>query len=316
MQILALCLKRTATAFFTLILVSLIIFVAAETIPGDAATRVAGRDATPETLEVLRDRMNLDLPPVQRYLTWLGGVLIGDFGEVLTSGRSVAEILAPRVKNTLIMSGMAFALYFPLVLIPAIYQAVRRDSAADHALSSLTLIVLSIPDFVLATFLLLLFAVAIPLFPAMSTIDDSSTLTEILRASMLPAVTLAIVMAVYAVRMLRDGLIDVLEADFVRMARLKGLSQRRVLLRHALPNAVVPTLNVTALNLAYLIGGVVIVERVYSFPGFGSLIVDSLKLLDVPLIQATVLLAAAVYIGANLAVDIAAILLNPRLRKS
>jgi peptide/nickel transport system permease protein len=162
----------------------------------------------------------------------------------------------------------------------------------------------------------LLFAVAIPLFPAMSTIDDRSSLLDIIHVSVMPAITLAIVMAVYAVRMLRDGLIDVLDADFVRMARLKGLSERRVLLRHALPNAVIPTLNVTALNLAYLIGGVVIVERVYSFPGFGSLIVDSLKLLDVPLIQATVLLAAAVYIGANLAVDIAAILLNPRLRRN
>ena len=167
----------------------------------------------------------------------------------------------------------------------------------------------------LATFLLLLFAVAIPIVPAMSNIDDRSTFLDIVHVSIMPAITLAIVMAVYAVRMLREGLIDVLDADFVRMARLKGLGQRRVLLRHALPNAVVPTLNVTALNLAYLIGGVVVVERVFSFPGFGSLIVDSLKLLDGPLIQATVLLAATVYIGANLAVDIMAILLNPRLRK-
>lgn len=315
MQILALCLKRTGTAVLTLLLVSLIVFVAVEIIPGDAATRVAGRDATTETLQVLRQRMHLDLPPVQRYLTWLGGIVTGHFGNVLTSGRPVAEILAPRVRNTLIMSALAFALYFPLVLIPAIYQAVRRDRAVDHALSTLTLVLLSIPDFVLATFLLLLFAVAVPLFPAMSTIDENTSFLNVLHASILPAATLAIVMAVYAVRMLREGLIDVLEADFVRMARLKGLSQRRVLLRHALPNAVIPTLNVTALNLAYLIGGVVVVERVYSFPGFGSLIVDSLKLLDVPLIQATVLLAAAVYIGANLAVDIAAILLNPRLRR-
>jgi peptide/nickel transport system permease protein len=314
-HIASLCLRRAGTAFLTLVLVSLIIFVAVEVIPGDAATRVAGRDATPETLEVLRERMNLDLPPAERYLTWLGNALVGEFGQVLTSGRPVAEILAPRVKNTLIMSAMAFALYFPLVLIPAIYQAVRRDRAADHALSSITLILLSIPDFVLATFLLLLFAVAIPLFPAMSTIDEGTSLIDILHVSVLPAVTLAVVMAVYAVRMLREGLIEILEADFVRMARLKGLGQRRVLLRHALPNAVIPTLNVTALNLAYLIGGVVVVERVYSFPGFGSLIVDSLKLLDAPLIQATVLLAAAVYIGANLAVDIVAILLNPRLRK-
>ncbi len=310
-----LCIQRTGTALLTLLLVSLIIFVAVEIIPGDAATRVAGRDATPEMLEVLRDRMNLDLPPPQRYLAWLGGILTGNFGNVLTSGRSVSEIMVPRIANTLVMSGMALVIYFPLVLIPATFQAIRQDQPADHALSTLTLVLLSIPDFVLATILLLSFAVALPILPAMSTIDDRSTMLDVLRASVLPAVTLAIVMAVYAVRMLRDGLIEILETDFVRMARLKGLHPRRVLLRHALPNAIIPTLNVTALNLAYLIGGVVVVERVFSFPGFGSLIVDSLKLLDVPLIQSTILFAATIYIGANLLTDIAAILLNPRLRK-
>jgi peptide/nickel transport system permease protein len=314
-QVVTLCVQRTGTALLTLLLVSLIIFVAVEIIPGDAATRVAGRDATPEMLEVLRDRMNLDLPPPQRYMAWLGGILTGNFGNVLTSGRSVSEIMAPRIANTLVMSGMALVIYFPLVLIPATFQALRQDQFADHALSTLTLVLLSIPDFVLATVLLLSFAVALPILPAMSTIDDRSTMLDVLRASVLPAVTLAIVMAVYAVRMLRDGLIEILETDFVRMARLKGLHPRRVLLRHALPNAIIPTLNVTALNLAYLIGGVVVVERVFSFPGFGSLIVDSLKLLDVPLIQSTILFAATIYIGANLLTDIASILLNPRLRK-
>ncbi len=315
MQVVTLCVQRTGTALLTLLLVSLIIFVAVEIIPGDAATRVAGRDATPEMLEVLRDRMNLDLPPPQRYMAWLGGILTGNFGNVLTSGRSVSEIMAPRIANTLVMSGMALVIYFPLVLIPATFQALRQDQFADHVLSTLTLVLLSIPDFVLATVLLLSFAVAFPILPAMSTIDDRSTMLDVLRASVLPAVTLAIVMAVYAVRMLRDGLIEILETDFVRMARLKGLHPRRVLLRHALPNAIIPTLNVTALNLAYLIGGVVVVERVFSFPGFGSLIVDSLKLLDVPLIQSTILFAATIYIGANLLTDIASILLNPRLRK-
>ena len=132
----------------------------------------------------------------------------------------------------------------------------------------------------------------------------------------LPAVTLAIVMAVYAVRMLRDNLIEVLDSDYVRMAELKGLSAKRVLLGHALPNALVPTLNVTALNLAYLVGGVVVVEKVFSYPGFGSLLVDSLQLRDLPVIEATVMISALVYVGANLIADIAAILLNPRLRSA
>jgi peptide/nickel transport system permease protein len=156
--------------------------------------------------------------------------------------------------------------------------------------------------------------VTVPLLPAISLVDQSSTALEYFRAMTLPAITLAIVMAVYAVRMLRDNLIEVLGSDYVRMAELKGLSRRRVLLRHALPNALVPTLNITALNLAYLIGGVVVVEKVFSYPGFGSLLVDSLQLRDIPVIEATVLIAAAVYIAANLLADVGAILLNPRLR--
>jgi peptide/nickel transport system permease protein len=176
-----------------------------------------------------------------------------------------------------------------------------------------TLVLLSLPDFLLATLLLLCFVIYIPVLPAISLVDQSSSAWEYFRAMTLPAVTLAIVMAVYAVRMLRDNLIEVLESDYVRMAELKGLSAQHVLLRHALPNALVPTLNVTALNLAYLVGGVVVVEKVFSYPGFGSLLVDSLQLRDLPVIEVTVMIAALVYISANLLADIAAILLNPRL---
>ena len=214
----------------------------------------------------------------------------------------------------MLLAGYAFLIYLPLALIPALIQAVRRDRPADHALSAVTLVLLSMPDFLIATLLLVTFVVAVPLLPAISLVDQSSTALEYFRAMTLPAITLAVVMAVYAVRMLRDNLIEVLGSDYVRTAELKGLSRRKVLLRHALPNALVPTLNVTALNLAYLIGGVVVVEKVFSYPGFGSLLVDSLQLRDLPLIEATVLIAAAVYIAANLLADIGAILLNPRLR--
>jgi peptide/nickel transport system permease protein len=193
-------------------------------------------------------------------------------------------------------------------------QALRRDGPLDHGLSVVTLVLLSTPDFLLGTLLLIAFVITIPIFPAMSLVDQSSGFAQYLRAVALPSVTLAIVMAVYAVRMLRDNLIEVLDSEYVRMAELKGLPRRQVLLRHALPNALVPTLNITALNLAYLIGGVVIVEKVFSYPGFGSLLVDALQLRDLPLIEATVLIAAAVYVGANLLADIGAILLNPRLR--
>ncbi len=305
---------RIFTAAFTLLLVSVLIFAIVEVLPGDVASRILGRSATPETLAMVRAQLNLDAPAVARYFGWLGNLLQGDFGHALTSKRPIAEILAPRIGNTLILSGVAFLLYLPLALIPALIQAVNRDRAVDHAFSAITLILLSIPDFLLATLLLIAFVIVIPVLPAVSLVVDSTDFVGWVRALVLPSVTLAVVMAVYAVRMLRDNLIEVLDAEYIRMAELKGLPPRAVLLRHALPNALVPTLNVTALNLGYLIGGVVIVEKIFSFPGFGSLLVDSLQLRDVPLIEATVLIAATVYVGANLVADVGAIVLNPRLR--
>lgn len=314
MQIWLLIARRVALSVVTLLLVSAFVFFVLEILPGDVATRILGRDATPESLQVLREQLGLDQPAVTRYLHWLGGLLTGDLGQSLVSSRSVSEVLAPRIFNTLALSVYAFLLYLPLTVIPAVIQALTRDKAADHALSVVTLVLLSMPDFLLATILLLAFVLWIPVLPAISLVDETSSFGEYIRAMTLPAATLAIVMAVYAVRMLRDNLIEVLDSDYVRMAELKGLSRSRVLLRHALPNALVPTLNVTALNLAYLIGGVVVVEKVFSYPGFGTLLVDSLQLRDLPVIEATVMIAALVYVTANLVADIAAILLNPRLR--
>ena len=312
-MILRLILERVALAGVTLLLVSLIVFMMLEVLPGDVASRILGRDATPETLAQLRAELGLNDPAVVRYLHWVGGLLTGDPGRSMVSQRPVVDILAPRIFNTLVLSAYSFVLYLPLTVIPALVQSIRRDRATDHVLSVLTLVLLSLPDFRLATILMLIFVIHLQVLPANSLVDQSSGFWEYLRAMTLPAMTLAIVMAVYAVRMLRDNLIEVLDSDYVRMAELKGLSARRVLLRHALPNALVPTLNVTALNLAYLVGGVVVVEKVFSYPGFGSLLVDSLQLRDLPVIEATVMIAALVYILANLVADVAAILLNPRL---
>lgn len=308
--------QRFLLALFTLLLVSFLIFAVLEILPGDVATRILGRDATPETLAALRERMHLDDPALLRYGHWLWGVLQGDFGQSLVSSRSVREVLGPRIVNTAFLSIYAFILYIPLATLPAILQAIRRDRPVDHALSVMTLVLLSVPDFLLGTLLLLTFVLLIPVLPAMSTVDQTSGFLEYLRATTLPALTLAIVMAVYALRMLRDNLIEVLDADYIRMAELRGVPAGRVVWRHALPNALVPTLNVTALNLAYLVGGVVVVEKVFSYPGFGSLLVDSLQLRDFPLIEATILLSASVYIAANFIADAGAILLNPKLRTS
>jgi peptide/nickel transport system permease protein len=314
MQILRLVIERVLLSLLTLLIVSLIIFLMLEILPGDVATRILGRDATPESLAALRLQLHLDEPALLRYATWLGDLVTGNLGSSLVSGRPITVILAPRIFNTVLLSIYAFLAYIPLTAIPAMIQAVRRDRAIDHGFSVVTLVLLSMPDFLLGTVLLILFVIMIPVLPAMSLVDASSGAGEYLRAMTLPALTLAIVMAVYAVRMLRDNLIEVLDSDYVRMAELKGLSAGRVLLRHALPNALVPTLNVTALNLAYLVGGVVVVEKIFGYPGFGSLLVDALQLRDLPLIEATIMISASVYIVANLLADVGAILLNPRLR--
>jgi peptide/nickel transport system permease protein len=306
--------QRLVLALFTLLLVSFLIFAVLEILPGDVATRILGRDATAETLAALRERMHLADPALVRYGRWLSGVLVGDFGQSMVSARPVGEVLAPRVINTVFLSVYAFLIYLPLATIPALIQAVRRDRSADHLLSILTLVLLSLPDFLLGTLLLIAFVLIIPVLPAMSTVDHTSGFGEYLRATTLPALTLAIVMAVYAVRMLRDNLIEVLDAEYIRMAELRGVPPGRVVWRHALPNALVPTLNVTALNLAYLVGGVVVVEKVFAYPGFGSLLVDSLQLRDFPLIEATILISAGVYVAANFLADAAAVLLNPKLR--
>jgi peptide/nickel transport system permease protein len=305
---------RIGLSAITLLLVSAIVFSILEILPGDVATRILGRDATAESLEVLRNQLGLDRPALARYVAWLADLLQGDLGRSLVSNRPVSEVLGMRIYNTMLLSGYAFLIYLPLTTIPALFQAIWRDRPADHVLSVVTLVLLSMPDFLLATILLFTFVVLVPVLPAMSLVDESSDVWDYFRAMTLPAITLAVVMAVYAVRMLRDNLIEVLDSDYIRMAELKGLSPRRVLLRHALPNALVPTLNVTALNLAYLVGGVVVVERVFSYPGFGNLLVDALQLRDLPVIEATVMIAALVYVTANLIADLAAVLLNPRLR--
>jgi peptide/nickel transport system permease protein len=313
-QILKLIGGRILLSLLTLLLVSLIIFAAVEVLPGDAATRMLGREATPATLATLRVQLHLDVPAPLRYLHWLGGAMRGDFGTALTSTRPISVIVAPKLFNTLVLALAAFLLYLPLALIPALIQAVRRDRPIDHGLSAITLALLSTPDFLLGTILLFVFAATARLLPTMSTVDESSTFAEYLYAIALPAMTLAIVMAVYAVRMLRDNLIEVLDSDFVRMAELKGLSRGRVMLRHALPNALIPSLNVTALNVGYVIGGVVVVEQVFSYPGLGNQMVNALQLRDYPLFEATVLIASSIYIVTNLLADVGAALLNPRLR--
>jgi peptide/nickel transport system permease protein len=314
--ILRLIALRFLTAALTLLCVSAIIFAAVEILPGDVASNVLGQFSSEEARAVLREQLHLDRPALERYFLWLGNVIHGDLGIALSSRRPISDILWPRVSNTLILSAAAVFLYIPLALFPAVAQALNRNRPLDHVLSTATLVLASIPDFLLALLLLILFVVELPLLPAVSIVTDDTDLAGWLRALILPATALAIVMAVYAARMLRDNLIEVLEAQHVLMARLRGLPERRVLWIHALPNAIVPTLNVTALNFTYLAGGVVIIEKVFGFPGFGSLMIDAIRFRDVPLVEITILIASCVYVLANLFADMAALLLNPKLRQA
>ena len=316
MALLRLLVARLALAGVTLILVSIVVFTAIELIPGDAAIHYLGREATPEAVAALRARMHLDDPAPVRYLRWAKGAVVGDFGNSLTSGRPVVEVLAPKLLNTVILAAVAFLIYIPLSVIPAVIAASNRDRLLDHMISGLNLMAVSIPPFLAATLLMITFVLILPWFPALSAVTMESTFVEYTRALFLPAVTMAIVMAAHTIRMLRDNLIEVLDSDYIRMAELKGMSRRRVMLRHALPNALGPSLNITALNINFLISGMVVVEKVFSFPGFGREMVDALLIEDQTVVQATVLLASTVFIVANLAADLGSMLLNPRLREA
>ncbi len=312
--ILSLVIQRIVYSLGTLTLVSVIIFAAVEVLPGDVAARILGRESTLEARQKLRVELGLDRPVVERYFTWAGGALTGDLGTSLTAKKPVDEIVFGRLANTLSLAGFALLLYIPLSILPALVQAFRPDGFADRAISTLTILILSTPEFLFSTLLLFGLAVAFPIFPPLSQVSAATNALQYLHMITLPAVSLALLLAVSGTRLLRESLVELMDSDFVRMAELKGLSRRRIVMRHALPNALIPWLNATAINFAFMIGGVVVVERVFVFPGFGSLLVDALQLRDVPLIEASVLAAAAVFIAVNLIADIGAILLNPKLR--
>jgi peptide/nickel transport system permease protein len=309
-----LILSRVALALVSLLAVSVILFWCVEWLPGDTATRILGRDATAASLAVLRQKLHLDLPASARYLRWLVAVLHGDFGTSLVADRPVLDYVWGRAANTLTLAAFVLALYLPLSLGLGLWTAVARGRAADHVVSILVIFGMCVPEFVVGIVLTIIFALMLPWFPPLALIDQAHGFLDLLHILFLPAVTLTAAMTAYAVRLMRESLIDVLDSGYVQMARLKGLPRRRVLLRHALPNALGPALNVTALNIAWLMGGIVVVETVFNFPGLGRLLVDAISLKDIPVILAASLLLTVVYVLCNLLADIASLLLNPKLR--
>ncbi len=307
---------RVGLAFITLLVVSIFIFWANEVLPGDIAARVLGRESTVAAREAFREKRGLNRPALDRYVLWLKGAVQGEFGASLVNDRKITDVVFPRMNNTLTLAVYAFILYIPLTLLLSIIAALYHDRAPDNLISVFNLIGLSLPEFVIGTVFIYVFSVSLGIFPVMSQIQRAKTIADVIRQTTLPALTLALVMAVYSIRMLRDNLIEVLNSEYIRMCVLKGLPRSRVIFFHALPNAIVPALNTMALNLAYLIGGVVVVEQVFAFQGLGTLLIESVAVRDGPTIEAVALIVSGIYIAANLFADVMAIVLNPRLRKS
>jgi peptide/nickel transport system permease protein len=311
---LRLVLMRAAFAAFSLLIVSAIIFWCVEWLPGDLASRMLGREATAEQIEVLRHKLHLDQPTTQRYMRWLGDALHGNLGTSLAADRPVFEYVWPRALNTLRLATLALLIYIPLSIALGLWTALSRGGPADNAISIAVIIGMCVPEYVVGIFLIVLLAVGLHWFPPLALVDQAQGWWSLIHMLFLPALTLTIAMTAYAVRMMRDNLIEVLESGYVQMARLKGLPAHRVLLRHALPSALGPAINVTALNVAWLLGGIVVVETVFSFPGLGRLLVDAIELKDTPVVLAVSLLLTSLYILCNLAADIGVLLLNPKLR--
>lgn len=309
--------ERLALSLLTLFVVSVVIFAAVALLPGDYARTRLGQAATPDTVAAFQRELGLDQPPLTRYVAWVGGVLRGDFGHSFTGTidqpRSVASIVLPRLGNTLFLACMAASLAVPLALVLGLLAALHRDSVYDRVVNAVTLTSISVPEFFVAYLLILFLAVKFPLFPSLALVPTGASFLDRLIASFLPAMTLLLVTVAHMMRMTRACLIEVLANPYIETARLKGLSPGRILRRHAFPNALGPIATVVAVNLGYLIVGVVVAEVVFVYPGIGQLMVDSVSSRDVPVVQACAIIFGMTYISLNLLADIIAIVTNPRL---
>lgn len=306
--------RRLALALLTIVLATVLVFVALQALPGNLATQILGKDATPDAVAQLTAQLHLDRPGWLRYLTWLGGAVHGDFGTSLATQQRVVSLAGDYLRNTAVLAGITIVVGITLAVILGVVAGLTRDRLPDVLISGLSLIAMSVPEFTLATLLVLVFAVKLAWFPAVVTDGPDASLGTILHNVPLPAAALSIVMAAYIVRMMRTSVIDVMASEYVAMATLRGLPRRRVLLHHALPNAPLPALNVIAINIAWLVGGVVVVEAVFNYPGIGTLMLTAVHNRDVPVLQYIAVIGALVYVVSNLLADLAATALNPRLR--
>ncbi len=311
-DVLRLILQRLGMGFITLFIVSIIIFSAVELLPGDLAEEILGQAATPETVAAFRAELGLDRPPIERYFIWLGSAIQGDFGHSLANGRAISELISGRLGNTLFLATYAALIAVPLALTLGILAALYRNTWFDKLSNVFTLSSISFPEFFVAYILILLLSQT-GFFPSIANITSNMPLSEQLYRSFLPALTLTLVVTAHMMRMTRAAIINLLASPYIEMARLKGVPASTIIVKHALPNALAPVINVIALNLAYLITGVVVVEVVFVYPGLGQLLVDSVSKRDVTVVQASSLIFAATFILLNLTADVLSTLSNPRL---
>ncbi|MGF6349586.1 ABC transporter permease [Variovorax sp. W2I14] len=306
--------QRIALALLSLLAVSVVVFSITAVLPGDAAQEQLGQDATPEAVAALRAQMGLNVPAPERYAKWLFGMLKGDPGLSATTQMPVADLVASRLPNSLLLAAVTALFSVPIALTLGIASAVWRGSWFDRAASTSAVAVVSVPEFLVATLAVLVFAVKLRWLPALSFVNDIESLGQLLRAFAMPVLVLCCVIVAQMMRMTRAAVIDQLEAPYIEMVRLKGASPMRMVLAHALPNAVGPIANAVALSLSYLLGGVIIVETIFNYPGIAKLMVDGVSQRDMPLVQTCAMIFCCAYLILVTTADIFGILANPRLR--
>jgi peptide/nickel transport system permease protein len=306
--------RRLVVMLTTLLIVSFIVFSATSLLPGDTATILLGQAATPEAVAGLRTAMHLDDPALLRFVRWLLGLLQGELGTSYANNMAIADLIGPRFVNSMKLAGITTVIAVPLALTLGISSAMLRGTLYDRAVTVLTIGVISVPEFMIATLAVLLFAVYLKWLPALSLVSEVHTLFDVLRVYAMPVITLTFVVSAQMIRMSRAAVIETLDTPYVEMALLKGAPRMRIVLRHALPNALGPIVNAVALSLSYLVGGVIIVETIFNYPGIAKLMVDGVATRDLPLIQSCAMIFCVGYLLLITTADIIAIMSNPRLR--
>jgi peptide/nickel transport system permease protein len=309
-----LIIRRLALGLLTLVLVSGIVFVAVEALPGDACTAYLGRMAQGKRLENCRRDFGLERPALTRYVEWTAAAVQGDLGISLKRNKPISGIIGTRLRNTLVLGLAAMILGVPIAVLLGIIAGLWRDRPVDLWVSTLAIFAMTIPEFVSATLLILVFSVWLGWLPGIVTTPPNAPLFEFLSDIILPIVTLALVMTAHILRMVRTSVIDVMASDYIQMARLKGVPYWRMVFRHVLPNALLPTINLVALTIAWLLGGVVVIEVVFNYPGLGRLTINAIADRDLAMVQAIALILATIYVGLNLFADLLTLVVNPRLR--